>query len=764
MMDRTIKIRRLPALLLAAAMPLTLFACDWLKKPVPGPTRPDPTQVTVPAAGASFAAPAYKLSFGAYEDYAGNAKAQAPAYSVSPGLANIVNRAQFLANDDESDAYYWYHSSANLSKEAVALIEKNGFAVTDGKSWAEYFGVYEQNRYSFVPSFVTTDSAVHTFHLMFDYVLKDLEQNLLYPALIDLANAMLEAAQAQYAELKDGDFGNAALRNVAYFAVARQLLNPKAEPPAEASELVAAELKLIKALEGPAPSPVINLGATYEDPRLEAYQADYSQFAPRSHYTQTGQLERYFQAMQWLGQMTFRSKYEDEVKSALLLTSALYADGDAARAWTDIYEPTTFFVGESDDITPFQYRSALGGIYGDLGDLDEITNPAKFAAALEWIGKMRPPRINSVPIFEEVEDRDAAVTGLRFMGQRFTVDAAIFQRLMDREVPERMLPNSLDIPAALGSAEAAAILKPETGKYPEYGAQMGKVESYLKGLPGDAWHENLYWSWLHMLRPLAGERKGAGYPFFMRNDAWLRKELNTFQGSWTELKRDTLLYAKQPMAEMGDGGDDLPEPPDDRGYVEPNPAVYARLAALVKLTTEGLRARKLLTGAAEEALDTLCAISEKLTAIAEKELENKALTEKEYDFIRTYGGELEHIWQTAKKDEVEAFGEDQAQFLMFHPDAVVADVATDPNGLALTEATGYGKEIYVAFPRDGKVALARGVVYSQYEFTVPLSGRLTDEAWHQRLRDGDIPPFADWKGAFLADITDDHSGDWAMTY
>ena len=769
-MNKSNLFKRLPALILAAAMLFTLFACDWTK---PDPTPETTEVVTVPAAGAAFAAPAYKLAFGEYEDYAGNAKAQAPAYSVSKGLANIVNRMQFLENDDEDNQYFYYHSWANLSQEAVALIEKNGFAVTNGRSWAEYFGIYEQNRYSFIPSFVTTDSAVHTFHLMFDYVLKDLEQNRLYGILNELTQDMLEASQAQYEQLKGTDFENAALRNATYFTVAQKLLNPSAEDKFQ-SNMAAGEIGLIEAHEGPAPSLVINMGAQYDDPQLEEYQVDYSQFVPRSHYTQTKELQQFFKAMQWYGQLTFRSKYEDEVKSALLLTSALYADEKAEQAWIDIYEPTSFFVGESDDITPFQYNAALEAIYENLSDLDEITEQTKFAAALKQIRLMEPPQINSVPIFEVVEDRDAAITGFRFMGQRFTVDAAIFQRLMDREVPKRMLPNSLDIPAALGSAEAAAILKPETDKFPEYATQMDKVQNHLKGLPNGTWTGNLYWSWIHMLRPFTQARRGAGYPFFMQNNAWTRKELNTFQGSWTELKRDTLLYAKQPMGELGGGGDDKPEPPDDRGYVEPNPTVFARLAALVKLTTEGLRTRGLLTDTAKEALDTLYAISKQLTTIAEKELENKALTDKEYDFIRTYGGELEHIWQTAKADEMRSNGFafdmdgeeyfDRGNFLMFHPDAVVADVAADPNGLALTEATGYAKEIYVAIPRDGDVVLARGVVYSQYEFTVPLAERLTDEAWHQRLRDGDIPPFADWKSDFMADITDDHTGDWAMTY
>ncbi|MCL2298973.1 MAG: DUF3160 domain-containing protein [Firmicutes bacterium] len=766
----------MPAIALAAAMLFTLFACDIIN-PKPDPTRPT-EEATIPAARAGSVTPAYKLSFGEYEEYKGDVKAKVPAYSVSKALSNVVNATQFLENDDEDDVYYWYNSGARLSKEAIGLLEKNGFAVTDGRSWAEYFGVYESNRYGYVPSFITTDSAVHTFHLMFDYVLKDLEQNMLYDVLAGLTQAMLEAAQAQYTKLKGTGFENAALRNMAYFAVGRQLLEPKGAAPAEVSDLAAAELKLIEAHEGPAPSPVINLGAKYGDARTEEYQADYSQFVPRSHYTQTEALGRYFKAMQWFGQMTFRSKYEDEVKSALLLTSALYADGAAEQDWIDIYEPTTFFVGESDDVTPFQYKAALESIYKDLSDLNALTNGAKFAQALEIIRKMPPPQINSVPIYEDVEDREEAVAGLRFMGQRFTMDASIFQRLMDREVPDRMLPSSLDIPSALGSAQAASILKPETDKYPEYAKQMGRVKDYIKSVPAGTWTSNLYWSWLHMLRPFTGEKKGAGYPFFMRNDAWVRKELNTFQGSWTELKRDTLLYAKQPMAEFGDGGPDLPEPPDDRGYVEPNPTVFARLAALVKLTTDGLHTRGLLTKEAEEALDTLYKLSRQLTTIAEKELENKALTEQEYEFIRTCGGELEHIWETAKKDEMrangfsyEADGEEffeRMQFLEFHPDAVVADVATNPDPItgpaALTEATGYAKEIYVAFPRDGKVALGRGVVFSQYEFTVPPAERLTDEAWHQRLRDGDIPPYADWKSAFIADITDDHTNDWARTW
>ena len=54
------------------------------------------------------------------------------------------------------------------------------------------------------------------------------------------------------------------------------------------------------------------------------------------------------------------------------------------------------------------------------------------------------------------------------------------------------------------------------------------------------------------------EPKDSRYPAFMHNNAWTHKDLQTALGSWTELKHDTILYAKQVMAEMGGGGPEEP--------------------------------------------------------------------------------------------------------------------------------------------------------------------------------------------------------------
>jgi hypothetical protein len=311
-----------------------------------------------------------------------------------------------------------------------------------------------------------------------------------------------------------------------------------------------------------------------------------------------------------------------------------------------------------------------------------------------------------------------------------------------------MLPKGLDIPAAMGSKEALNILTQmgET-KYQKYSENMSKMQTYLAGLPNENWTQNLYWGWLYQLRPLV-DVKSSGYPIFMQNNAWVRKELNTFLGSWSELKHDTILYAKQVYAELGGG--DHPEKKDDRGYVEPNPYVYARLASLLKMTSEGLEMRGLLTASMKDNLSKMEQLTISLKTISEKELNDEKLSDAEYELIRSYGGQLEHFWLEINKDESQYKELGQRDFLDQNPAAIVADVATDPNGQVLEEGTGKISEIYVVVPVDGKLRITKGGVYSYYEFPWPLSDRLTDTKWRELLNSGQAPTSPSWTNIFMA--------------
>ena len=351
----------------------------------------------------------------------------------------------------------------------------------------------------------------------------------------------------------------------------------------------------------------------------------------------------------------------------------------------------------------------------------------------ELTARMEAPAINSLPVMDD-EDPGTQATeenkGFRFMGQRFTIDAAIFQQLIYENVQEnsqggkRMLPDVLDVAAALGSDAAYSILEEQGDTdYENYPEQMEVLREGFENAPETIWSASLYSGWLHTLTPLL-EEKGEGYPAFMQSEQWAKKNLESFAGSYTELKHDTVLYAKQVMAEMGGG--EIPDW-DDRGYVEPEVEVWSRFAQLASKTMQGLKTYGLLSEEDETNLKRLQEMAEQFLTMSQKELKNELLTDEEYELIRNYGGNLEHFWLEAFQDE----GEDirSGDF----PAAIVTDIATDPNGSCLEVGTGNPSTIYVVVPIDGELHICVGAVYSFYQFEQPLAERLTDSEWRQMM-------------------------------
>ena len=653
--------------------------------------------------------------------------ARVAPYMVEDDFSNVVNRDQFEE---------LLFGEQRLEADGLAHLQENAFVVAPGYG-EEFFSIYEINRYGQIPNFVTTDAMLHNYHLFFSRLLKGVEKNHFIGDLTELNAHMLAAADQQYAELEGTTWENAARRNLAFFAVGSTLLVPGSNIPVAVQSEVEAELDLIRGQQGNEISPVMNMGA--ESDLLPLLLEDYSQYIPRGHYTSTTELEAYFQTMMWYGRMSFRQKSEDECRSALLITLALQP-GQGAEQWQNIYDVSSFLVGESDDLSIYNYAPIIRDIYGEAPELEKLPQQTEeWQRFMNAVSELRPPALNSIPIFDDaiLPDRETMIKAFRFMGQRYTLDASVFQRLVYREVGEnaagerRMLPSGLDIPAALGSDEALVLLVAEgAGGYTGYHENMDKMRSYIAAVDQNIWNMNLYWSWLNTLKPLLTV-KGEGYPSFMQNQSWQHKELVTFLGSWAELKHDTILYAKQVYAEMGGG--DITER-DDRGYVEPNSELYARLAALSAATASGLKQRGLLDERDYVSLQRMEELALSLMTIADKELQEQDLTEEEYELIRSFGGQLEHFWLEALRDE--KAGEEV--YLKDYPAALITDVATNPEGEVLEVGTGFVDRIYVVVPVDGSLRLTVGAVYSYYEFAWPSQDRLTDEKWREIINIGYI--------------------------
>jgi len=223
----------------------------------------------------------------------------------------------------------------------------------------------------------------------------------------------------------------------------------------------------------------------------------------------------------------------------------------------------------------------------------------------------------------------------------------------------------------------------------------------------------------------------------MQSDAWTDKELFTALGSWTELRHDTILYAKQSCpAPAAAPWEEIPVPELTKGYVEPNPDVYARLASLARMMREVLEQRDLLLTEYSEKLETLEELLLILETISEKELSGEKLTEEEYQIIWNIGGTLSSLTTFETAVELET---DESV-------AIVADVHTDPNtGQVLEEGVGNVFVILVVVEVEGKAIVTKGGVFSYYEFLQPMSQRLTDEEWQAMEK----PPLPEWTNSFL---------------
>jgi hypothetical protein len=661
------------------------------------------------------------------------------------------------------------HRDIVLSDGARALLAQNGFVVTPAE-WREFYLLYENARYREMPIFITTDSVYHVYHLIFDKMLRDLERQYFEPDIRSLTRACLQKAIELHTDLQGTELEGPARQVVAYFAVANALISPD-DPvtvPPEAADLAAKEVARIAVHSGLEASPIFSMNCPDTcdpcdtDPPPECRDQpcmceDYSQYVPRGHYTRSEQLQRYFRTMMWYGRINMRLQRPDETRMALLITYILRntdVNGTpAADVWAQVYDPTVFIVGKSDDLGFHEYGALWDSVFGPDAQPAAIADESKFTAFVEAARKLPPPQINSMWVYIW-EDKEQVTQGFRFMGQRFVLDAYIFDEMTWREVGElgneRWLPKGLDVMAALGSEEAYTILDGmgETA-YVNYPEQMTKLRGEVDALGMDSWTQNLYWAWLYAFEPLL-ESKGAQYPAFMQTQAWARKDIHTALGSWTELKHDTILYAKQSMAEMGGGPP--PEPP--HGWVEPNPEVYARLLALTRMTYQGLESRGLLNDGADvnltkanlQRLDDLLVF---LLDVSQRELAGEALTDEDYERIKFYGGELEAITLAAADQE----GEGGSPFFDEpEPAALVADVATDPNGFVLEEAIGPAYEIVVVIPDgNGGLHVAKGGVFSYYEFSWPMSDRLTDEKWREMLEDGSAPDQPEWTGSFIVE-------------
>ena len=183
------------------------------------------------------------------------------------------------------------------------------------------------------------------------------------------------------------------------------------------SDIGRAELKLINAHDELARSPLLGT------------DIDYSLYTPRGHYTRSKALTRFFLAMSVLGQTAFAlpgalqndgTRADDSgLRLAALAARTLVGDQTLEGLWRDIYEPTAFLVGLSDDYTPFELATAIESAQpGAMADPAPLAQDATIESVAAALTTARQVRIDT--------ERPA----VRLMGTRFVVDSFVLDQLL----------------------------------------------------------------------------------------------------------------------------------------------------------------------------------------------------------------------------------------------------------------------------------------------------------------------------------------------
>jgi hypothetical protein len=630
---------------------------------------------------------------------------------------------------DPTAGYNWKDAArrAGFGERDIEAIARNKVLVGN-ETYRQVFTPYRDPR---MPLFITSDSLLNAFHVLFEESIRrlELENARRLPRLLRFIWDRLDEIEANVPE-NPGLAKAARTRARVAVGTALRLLGeetPKADK--EVVEFIRTEVA--KVHEARARDKSAWLGPP--DRGFEA--VDYSRFKPRGFYSHTDALQTYFRAVGWLQAIPFRVSRDEELLAILLLGGCLSIPNDDPRrkAIEELSHHNEFFyllIGGQDN----------GGIQSAASEYESAAPQEAFrldrAAALlpairKRIEAQAAEKGQGPQVYDLLRSPADPVErlGFRILPAYRTPDAVLFQRTG----PLRgKLPNGLDLCVVLGSAFARSRLAD------------GDRDRLLKLLDEhrERWSDprlidpSVYGMCLHALSALFGKPEPDA-PAFMAGEPWAIKCCQTALGGWAQLRHAWSLQAKQSSTAP------CAPPFMPPGFVEPAPEFFSRMARLVRATEQNLRRagalKQDLESPAENIkelallwrdLQMLCC---RLEALAHKQLRRVPFTEEECGFLTSYGDYLGGVMLYGGNSYVNPLDDAPR----------VADVHHDQlTNRYLEVGVGRPRALYVLYPWKGGEVLCRGAVMPYYEFAHPQ--RLTDAEWKALLDAKDRPAQPEW--------------------
>lgn len=650
----------------------------------------------------------------------------------------------------------------NLNSNELQLLSKNNFVVTERVSFDNFGTALRDIFNKDLPIFLTTDAVLYTLHLSYDAILIQIEKTLLQPTIKNIITNMRKVFSTVKSRYPQPELQRNLSDVDVYLTIAASMINGTAESP-----VMADQQEIEHVLSAIKSENYVTMPLFCDTLR----ELDFSQFKVRGHYNKAG-LQNYFRTMMWLGRTDFMltSPMEGDKElfpvkdirrmsiDAILLSEVLNESGSMSEL-ASIDSLLSFFIGESDNLTPVEFCSILKS--NNIRSADALLSEPTFKSLQSRLSETPEAgqKILNQIICTNQSDTNSLQLPVSFllMGQKFIVDSYIFGNVIydkiiyNNKAMQRLMPDPLDVMYSLGNDDAAILLKPELEKW-HYASQLKKMRYLIDSYDQNFWRSSLYNCWLNTLRTLnpSAYPSMEKQPLFMRSAAWHQKTLNTQLVSWSQLRHDNLLYAKQSYTP----GEECSYP---HGFVEPYPAFYKEIGVFAKKAAQYLDKYSDLNYIANyyrnviNLMDTIC-------GLAEKEITKQPFSIQDSTFMANMlvvdhlcGAPITKGWYGNLIFD-NSLAEDK--------DFTIADVHTQP-----TDESGarVGKVLHVG---TGKINLGiflaqspssnykpmayAGPVASYYQKVTANFLRHTDEEWSEMVDSNSVPQRPDWVNCFLA--------------
>lgn len=673
---------------------------------------------------------------------------------------------------DSLDGYY------NFSEFEKSLIQDHGFMVSErlkrisfGESLLE---IFNQD----FPVFVSTDAILHAFHISYDRILTDMEVGLLEDRLTELLWNLRNSMNQLHNNYGSNPEMITMLKDVdVYVTVPLLLLEENVQPYySENNLMIDSILNWIDNEQGGISSTIFSSTCRV---------MDWSQFKPRGHYvynpsTQIN-LEGYFRAMMWLGRIELyliapsshpvqcsNQKFQDIQRQAIdaFLIDELFDIANAKPIYEEMENILKFFVGESDNVT--------------LDNLDYLKQAISLNSPTELLDSLKMVEfqdtlknqafayqlILSQILFSNPMSPDTILPASAFMmfGQRFVIDSyvtgsVVYDRIKYFGVKIcRLFPSTLDVLFSIGNSASAQLLIDELNVF-HYSTNLAALRYLIDHYDQNFWGSSIYNYWLNLIRKLNPPEDRSTFPEFMKTAAFWQQKMNTQLASWTELRHDNLLYAKQSYT----GGTVCSYP---YSFVEPFPEFYSTLndysnEALNYFTSLNFP-DPVIKNKIIHYFGRCKGITDTLKIICEKELAGIPFNSGEQSFLAGMiyqtgqsGVSLDGWYPNLFYDDV--FRGEWGYEGLMESDHIVADIHTTPTNcsggsIGAISHVGTGNinlGVFITENHLGELTAFVGPVMSYYEYRTTNFLRLTDDEWENTYLQSALRP--EWVNIYLAD-------------